>query len=307
MKKTILILTAVTIGIGLQSATAQTDKKGDTPFTIISHEPVQMFFPDTIVTFSGEKIDSKILSPKGDLYYFAALTPAYPMEKVWTQLDRYDRKEDMAGKCFDFSIGLIPYCINLQALNDGDTVLIDSPEKFREIFAPVESVQEAIAFAYFFTESRPMYNFDFLEERDKRPQIDQERASFFEWEEKMIYYKKELEKYQIEKENYEKIMKKWKPNQGVPAPTPPIMPMSPGMPMPPTPPRIWNIYQPIINSSYAKEVDDGYELLLYHYEVFGCSHPYWERLIKVYFDGKVEIMRTQVAFENKMEIGLCVD
>lgn len=245
--------------------------------TFIRHDSIPMILADSVVDFYGRKIAAKDLNTHKPLYYYAALTPDYPIEPIYTPFSKFPDEVQRSGpKCFKVSGGLVLHCINYQACINGDTILINSHKKFRELFAPVESEQEAIAFAYIFTDSKPMYHLDFLE------------PGF----EKYTYYERE--------EIKETRLKNGKTRKEIIVRRDSIMNLQPL--------NKWFIAQPKpVISSYVKKVDDGYELLLYHYAVFGCSHPYMRRLVKVTFDGHVEIMEEYEAFGNIEDLGLCVD
>jgi len=226
------------------------------------------------------KYDSIPMISTNDRDYYSALTPTYPIHPVWTATWKIPYEKISNTKCFKMGGGMIEQCINYKVLIDGDTVLIDSHEKFREIFAPVDNEQEAIAFAYIFTDSEPMYNLDFLYK-----QCEQELLQTANRE----YNRLQMELYQKrindELTDIPELRMEW------------LVDLE----------NYWYIHQPIISSSYVKKVEDGYELLLYHYVVFGCSHPYMERLIKVYFDGNVEILEQRAAFSKASENGFCLD
>lgn len=235
-------------------------------FELVHHDSIPLTTVDSIITFAGQKVaikDSK------ESAYYAALNPIYPVRQVFScgrnAIDTYN-----TIGCFKGGGGLLLTCINYNVLINGDTVLISSPEKFREIFAPVDNPQEAIAFAYFFTGSEPMYNFDFLL---PEPELEPQYMPF--------YVIDSISGKVTDTINFKRLA-----------------PIKPGA---------WLVYQPTITSSYVKKVEDGYELLLYFYKVFGCSHPYIERLIKVYTDGRVEIVEAKEAFEHSESIGFCVD
>ncbi|PIQ29183.1 hypothetical protein COW36_17655 [bacterium (Candidatus Blackallbacteria) CG17_big_fil_post_rev_8_21_14_2_50_48_46] len=56
--------------------------------------------------------------------------------------------------------GLGGFCKILLTEQGGKTVQINTPEAFRKIFAPVESTEEALAFATALTTATPLYEFD---------------------------------------------------------------------------------------------------------------------------------------------------
>jgi hypothetical protein len=69
----------------------------------------------------------------------------------------------------------------------------------------------------------------------------------------------------------------------------------------------WLVYQPEIETSYVHKTKDGYELLLYWYQVFGCSHPYFSAIFDLKTDGSYTIRNKKIVFEDKQEPGICVD
>ncbi len=264
--------------------------------TFIKHDSIPMISVDSVINLQGEKIASKSLTTENS--DDSALTPTYPMYSVWTATWKIPRDKLHSTKCFKMGGGLIEQCVNYKiVINEDTTVLIDSHEKFREIFAPVDSEQEAIAFAYFFTDSKPIYNLDFLEkDYEQQKKYEQARSDL---ERENENYRRALEEYERAIKEYEQEGKEWDSYLGNLIPKVPT-PLSSRFPL-------WYIYQPTISSSYVKKVDDGYELLLYYYVVFSCSHPYMERIIKVCFDGTVEILEEQAAFESEEEFGHCID
>lgn len=233
-------------------------------YLFIRHDSIPMLLVDSVIDFHGNKIVARDL--QGISKYYYALTPTCPMGVIrdWDALEK-SRNGEMP-QYFKIGGGLVPVGINYVAIIDGEQVVIDSHEKFRELFAPVETVQEAIAFAYFFTDSEPIYNLDFLV-TPAPSEPEETRAPFWVIGQDTL----------------------WNP-----------------VPVPP-PLDVWYVCTPEIISSYAVQLEDGYELLLYHYKVFGCSHPYIRRRVKVAFDGKVEILEERDAFGLYEENGLCVD
>lgn len=240
----------------------------DNQYMFIRHDSIPGLLVDSVSNHEGNKVAAKDL--RGAEQYYHALTPYYPLSIKRTYYDEVRQiieRGETPPTFFETGGGLIPVGINYVAEIDNEKVIIDSQEKFRQIFAPVETVQEAIAFAYIFTDSYPLYNLDYLVE----PAPIEEPWSPFEID-------------LITQDTLWMIM----PHHII---------KEPG----------WNIYTPEIVSSYAKYTDEGYELLLYHYKLFGCSHPYSRRVIKVSFDGMVEILEEQEAFERWDEVGLCID
>ena len=271
-----LIITAVVLLCGYSTASAQ-ESKQEQKYRFIRNDSIPMFLPDTIVTWSEHKVATKGITTRHPLYYYAALKPTLPLIKQYTSYSGYSKEERANIKSFGVTNGMIPHYISYKTVIAGDTLEIDSHEKFREIFAPVESVQEAIAFAYIFTDSKPMYNLDFLEPYTF--------TGKYEYIESVEYKETRLKNGQTQIEA--------------------IVTMDSLYVVPPL--GGWKIFEPEIISSYVKEIEEGYELLLYHYVVFGGSHPYLRRLIKVTFDGNVEIIEECQAFANMSDYGLHVD
>lgn len=211
----------------------------------------------------------------------SGLTPDYPlsMRRRWAKDIPEKELRSPGFRCFRTGGGLVWGCMDYIALVAGERVVIDSPEKFRELFAPVETREEAMTFARILTDSYPIYNLDFL-----MPEPDE-----------YLYF----ETLEYDGERYDRKSGKWviwvdsrmdsikivKPLEG------------------------WHIVQttPEVESSYVRRVKDGYEVLLYHYQVFGCSHPYSRRIVKVTFDGRAEIVADEKAFFRWEEEGFCVD
>jgi len=59
--------------------------------------------------------------------------------------------------------------------------------------------------------------------------------------------------------------------------------------------------------SYVKFENGSYLVHLFSYQQFGCSHPYYSALVKVYKSGDVEILKKEVSFEDPKQSNLCVD
>jgi hypothetical protein len=176
----------------------------------------------------------------------------YPIYSIWEILENEKRA------CFEINCLFSCYCHVYKALIKSDTILIDSPEKFCEIFTPVDSERKALAFAYIFTHAKPIYNLCFLMPRPK-PVVDHLTSEIIPVLQ---------EPASTERED-------------------------------------WVIYRPTITSSYVNEIEDGYEVLLYEYTGLCPPHPYFELLVKVYTNGKVEIIKRQKAFEDKND-RICV-
>lgn len=224
---------------------------------------------DTVVDVHGDKYIF-IRHDSIPLDYTNALTPQLPLLKRYTSYQKMCTMKEGEAKFFKMSGGMIPTGINYVTKIHNKEVIIDSHEKFREIFAPVETVQEAITFAYYIADSWPLYNLNHLVELP--PIVDS------------------IPPFKIELATGDTL---WNIKR-ISIITKPIE-------------EQWIIYTPEIISSYAVKVEDGYELLLYHYKIFGCEHPYIRRHIKVYFNGMVKIMDEQEAFQCLGDVGRCLD
>lgn len=249
MYKIVVLLLFVFYYCSATTMAQTTEKLGN--YTFIKYDSIPMCFVDTMQTFSGKKFAAKELTPRDSEYYYPALTPPYLIGMRRVDWRIYPFEERVKIKCFEVNRF---DCINYLAILSSDTVLIDSGEKFREIFAPVDSPREAIAFAYIFTDAQPIYNLDFLRSEAIRPREDPNEPL-------------------------------WRYTEGSTVPT--------LRKIIPEPSDGWEIYRPTVSSSYAKEVEDGYEVLLYDKDL---NSIYSECLIKVYFDGTVKLLREEGAF-----------
>ena len=206
-------------------------------------------------------------------YYLTALTS----NPIWQ-----DFYSGTYSQCFRFIshchwIG----CINYRTIIDGDTITIGSSEKFREIFAPVESAQQAIAFAHIFTQSFPIFNLDFLRSFHS--------GAFEELTEKprFLYFERQ--------DTIQTILESGKTQIDIVVRKDTIIQLL----LPPS--IIWEVYLPEIETTFVEITDEGYKLLLF-YQSRGASPsfsgPFMKRLIKVTFDGQVRILEQTKAFGN---------
>ena len=64
----------------------------------------------------------------------------------------------------------------------------------------------------------------------------------------------------------------------------------------------------ILPQSYAEKIENGYLVISYDYDVFGCGpHTHWYVESFVDFDGNVKELDRKKAYEDPLEDGLCVD
>jgi hypothetical protein len=141
---------------------------------------------------------------------------------------------DLKRKCMWRSKGMIMTCNSMVVKSHGTLVLIDTEEKFREIFAPIDSEQEAVSYVAYLTRTYPKYDI-----------------------EKKLRYRTFISHFP---------------------------------------------------STYAKQVEDGYEVLLHDKKVFGCGpHPNFYSLFKVSKAGYINLLKTVKMFEDPKEDALCVD
>jgi hypothetical protein len=124
------------------------------PKTIITNEPEYLNVTDTINKNRRFSSVSNLLG---------GLSPAYPMAKSNEQI-AYDGRVSL--DCISLSCHYACWCINFLVEINDTIIEIGTKEKFREIFAPVESKEEALSFAYALTGLTlfPIYDFSFLKE-----------------------------------------------------------------------------------------------------------------------------------------------
>ena len=252
MKRTAIILSILLLlGSNVMAQRVETIGR----FTFIQHDSIPMHY------FTGRWDTGSFLK---------ALTPAYPIWQTFTNNQVEIERLGLTG-CFSQRYA----CVFYKVIINGDTLAIGTREEFRKIFAPVESVQEAIAFAHVFTGSFPIFNLDFLREEARRRQE----------------FEKQKQKNQQWQDEWQDVPLKYRP---IP-PLPPLFRVDDG----------WEILHPEIISSFAKVTEYGYKLLLYH-QGFRLS-PIWHgsyvrRLIKVTFDGEVEILEEIEAFFDRSNL-----
>jgi hypothetical protein len=192
--------------------------------------------PQTLITDKPLVIDSS---------EFNAIRKAFGYEKIefpvsWMgglmpKLPSVEVKSlGLKKNCLFHSGGMVLFCYGL-VVKSGDTlILIDTEEKFREVFAPIESEQEAVSYVAYLTRAYPKYD----------------------------------------------IEKKFR----------------------------YRTFVSNFPSTYARRVDDGYEVLLHDKKVFGCGpHPYYYKLFNVTKAGKITLLKTVRMFEDPKEDALCVD
>jgi hypothetical protein len=228
------------------------------------------------------------------LSYLMALKPTFTIwqEDFWIS-HRYEERQHIRCVRENF----IPYsgdfCIIFRAVIESDTITIDTPERFRELFAPVESVQQAVAFAHIFTGAtlkndisgvKSMIQFDIQAEM-QRAKWDEREANRQARQQEMAVTISENDKTEstIQQEDSIRVVLPPPP----PPKRPPVRPQG----------RLREVHQTEISSSNVERTDDGFKVWLYcrqtpHYEWwrFGTTHT--RKLIKVTFDGKVEILES---------------
>lgn len=63
-----------------------------------------------------------------------------------------------------------------------------------------------------------------------------------------------------------------------------------------------------LEDTHVRQVDEGYQVNLYHYQVCGCGpHTTSSVTVEVFANGKINTLEEQPVFENPEEDGLCVD
>ena len=89
--------------------------------------------------------------------YYSGLTPSYPMV---TGL--YMNKIERPSISLNGGLILTGHCVVIK-IHD-KYVLIDSPEKAKQYFAPIETKEEAISYLSLVTNSYPIYDFKYVKE-----------------------------------------------------------------------------------------------------------------------------------------------
>lgn len=227
----------------------------------IQHSLIASIKTDSIENFQGIKIYINNIHVGNSELYSKFLNPKYQFQNICVG-------ENSDSQYFYKYIGGIFGCRSVyQVIINNDTIIVDSHQKLKEIFAPIDNIEEAIAFASIATNTAPIYNFDFmlkyLEER-----------------------KKNINNSCISDNDY-----------GNPGHNSFDCIYS----------DHWVSHLSEIESSYAKKIKSGYELLLYRYDVFGCSHPYIQVKLKVYKTGDIKILNAKRAFDNLEELYFCAD
>lgn len=70
----------------------------------------------------------------------------------------------------------------------------------------------------------------------------------------------------------------------------------------------YRVYSEEFPSTYVKEIDGGYEVLLHDYQLFGCGpHPHFYIIFHVTTAGEIELIETVKMFEDPEQDDLCVD
>jgi len=83
-------------------------------------------------------------------YYLGGLTPRLPLAEVYMF--------GIKDKCMWKGKGMIAVCYSLVAKLNDTLMLIDSEDRFKEIFAPINSEQEAISYVAYITRAYPKYD-----------------------------------------------------------------------------------------------------------------------------------------------------
>jgi len=127
----------------------------NTPQTKVVNKPIFLNVVDTAN-------NDRTIRPVPE--YLGGLTPHCPMAYSGEPSYFYPM-------CFSESGALNPYCVNLLVEINDSILEINSYEKFRAVFAPVESKEEALGFACILNGRRyystiPIYDFSFLNDKD---------------------------------------------------------------------------------------------------------------------------------------------
>ena len=328
MKAKIIILFLALL-FGYKAMAQQIETIGE--FTFIRHEPIQMHATDSVTIYfpvyyfngvgrrlKGSELDSVVIRSekratnsfhRWDInYYLTALEPTFPIwyERYWiTERSNPSWNENWYDYCIRAYFVRQLSCVFFRAIIDGDTITINTPEKFRELFAPVTSVQQAIAFAHILTGAVPMFNLDFLATRN----VDYLRQQRAEYEKRRIEHQRIMEErwqnppylFFERQDTIRTVLANGRTQINIVARQDSVR-----IPLPPPPPPFltidaWVIHQPEIISSNAVVTRYGFELMLY--EISSCSTfsaSYFRRIIKVTFCGRVEEQRgeSRAAFSS---------
>jgi hypothetical protein len=125
----------------------------DIPKTIITTEPVFLNVKDTV-----NKNRSIYKVPE----YLGGLKPSYP---IATSYDQINGAVYNFIDCLQKFHTLSGHCTNYLIEKDDEIIEINSVEKFKKIYAPVEDKEEALSFAYALCNIphiRALYDFSFL-------------------------------------------------------------------------------------------------------------------------------------------------
>ena len=291
-----LIILSLALLFGYKAVAQQIETIGE--FTFIRYEPIQMHATDSIMIhfreyhwgeigrwgeFAGirsEKIAVRNLAAGRVHYTLSYLMALEPTFLIWQEAlsHRYEERRNIRCIRVDFNPYSGDFCVIFRAIIESDTITINTPEKFRELFAPVENAQQAVAFAHIFTGAVLKYHFEHLK-RKIRDEI---------WRARLEEIKANQQE-QLENDKVQNIVPQEDTIRIIPPPPPPPLP-------PLLPPRI-EIHQTEIISSNVERTDDGFKVWLYcrstpHYEWVRFSLTYTRKLIMVTFDGKVEILES---------------
>jgi hypothetical protein len=82
--------------------------------------------------------------------YLGGLVPRIPMVEV--------SSFDFKGNCIWQSKGMLLTCNNLIIKSNDSLILVDTEEKFKKIYAPIDNEQEAISYVSYLTGTYPEYD-----------------------------------------------------------------------------------------------------------------------------------------------------
>ena len=115
------------------------------PKTLITEKP--LIIDRTVFKTIEHKFNCNVDRPSPNL---GGLTPKLPIVEI--------SSFDFNRKCIWQSKGMMPICNNLVVQIKDTLTLIDTEEKFKKLFTPVDNEQEAISFISYLTRTYPKYD-----------------------------------------------------------------------------------------------------------------------------------------------------
>jgi hypothetical protein len=136
-------------------------KVNNYPVTHITNKPLVINESDTsempdsiqkLIRFRKNKNDYDFNAYKPGLEY-GGFFPKYPMLLLISS--------GISLKTLKYGEGMMPMCYEIMIKNGNKYVIISDKNDLKNIFAPIDNVEEAISFVCALTHSEPLYKFDF--------------------------------------------------------------------------------------------------------------------------------------------------